>query len=125
MRLSLSGKIVLGFLTVSQLFIGLGFLIWFLSELFPAVLTHDDGLVAEALLGSLQGLIIWIVVLSSLSLVLLVFYIIHAATNTALSSTLKAVWIILLLLFGSFVEVVYFFMEIVPNKSMTARLEEV
>ena len=125
MRLSLSGKIFLGFLTISQLFIGLAFLIWLLSELIPAVVTQNDELVAEAMLGSLQGILIWIVVMTVLSLALLVFYIIHAATNTSLNTTLKVVWIVLLLLFGSFVEVVYFFMEIVPEKSMTARLEEV
>lgn len=125
MRLSLSGKIFLGFLTISQLFIGLAFLIWLLSELIPAVVTQNDDLVAEAMLGSLQGILIWIVVMTVLSLALLVFYIIHAGTNTSLNTTLKVVWIVLLLLFGSFVEVVYFFMEIVPEKSMTARLEEV
>lgn len=123
MRIPGFGKVILGFLTVGQLFIGLGFLVWILSVLLPALQTQDDAMIEGAVLGSLSGIIIWIVVLSALSLILLVFYIVHAGTHPKLSTTMKVVWIMLFLIFGGFVEVVYFFMEIMPEESMTARLE--
>ncbi len=123
MRINLFGKIVLGFFTIAQLFIGLGFLVWLLSVLLPAIQVQDEALMREAILGSMQGIVFWVMFLSVLSLVILVFYIVHAGTHRKLSTTMKVVWIVLFLLFGSFVEVVYFFMEIVPAQSMTARLE--
>jgi hypothetical protein len=123
MRIPFFGKVVLGFLTISQLFIGLGFLVWILSVLLPAIQLQDDALIESVILGSLKGIFLWIIIISFLSLAMLVFYIIHAGIHKSLSTTMKVVWIVLFLIFGSFVEVVYFFMEIVPENSMTARLE--
>lgn len=123
MQINLLGKIVLGVLTIAQLFIGLGFLVWMLSVLFPAIQAQDEAIMREAILGSMQGIVFWVLFLSVFSLIILVFYIVHAGTHRNLSTTMKVVWIVLFLLFGSFVEVVYFFMEIVPARSMTARLE--
>ncbi len=123
MNLSRIGKVVLGLFTVSQLFIGLGFLVWFLTALFPAILSQDDEVIKTTLIGSLSGLFIWIFLLSVLSIAMMVFYIVHAGVHHTMSTTMKVVWIILFLIFGSFVQVVYFFMEIVPQRSMTSRLE--
>lgn len=123
MQINPLGKIILGFFTIAQLFIGLGFLVWLLSVLLPAIQAQDESIMREAILGSMRGILFWVIFLSVLSLIILVFYIVHAGTHRKLSTTMKVVWIVLFLLFGSFVEVVYFFMEIVPEQSMTARLE--
>lgn len=123
MRIPLFGKVIIGILTIGQLFIGLGFFVWFLSELMPALSSGDEEMIRLTLIGSFRDLLFWVVFMSFLSTAILIFYIIHAGTHRGLSTTMKVIWILLFILFGGFVEVVYFFMEIVPEKSMTARLE--
>jgi len=123
MRIPPFGKVVLGIFTIGQLFIGLGSLVWVLSELIPAISSGDDEVISSMIMSSFKDVLIWLIFLSLLSTVLLVFYIIHTGTHKNLSSGMKIVWIMLFIFFGGFVEVVYYFMEIVPEKSMTARLE--
>ncbi len=124
MKLSKNWKIVIGILTIAQLFIGLFFLVWFLSSVLPLIASGNDAALESYFVASIGGIIILISALSLLSFGVLVFYLIHAGTNRNITNTMKVVWIVLLLIFGSIVEVVYFFMEIVPEKSMTARLEQ-
>ncbi|MCA1761864.1 MAG: hypothetical protein LC664_02510 [Flavobacteriales bacterium] len=124
MKLSRNWKIVIGILTIAQLFIGLFFLVWFLSSLLPLIAAGNDAAIDSQFFASIGGIIVLIAFLTLLSFGVLVFYLIHAGTNRHITNTMKVVWIVLLLLFGSIVEVVYFFMEIVPEKSMTARLEQ-
>ncbi len=124
MNLTKPYKILLGILTVAQMFVGLWLLIWFLTAIIPIITTGNDDLIAGVFAVSIAELVIWAIFITILSLAVLVFYLIHAGTNKNLSSTMKVVWILLLLFFGSLVEVIYFFMEIVPERSMTARLEQ-
>jgi hypothetical protein len=124
MKLSKPYKILLGILTVGQMFVGLWLLIWFLTAIIPVVTTGNDDLIAEVFAVSIAELVIWVVFVTIISLAVLVFYLIHASTNKNLSNTMKVVWILLLIFVGSVVEVIYFFMEVVPERSMTARLEQ-
>ncbi len=124
MKISKFYKTLLGILTVGQMFVGLWLFIWFLTSILPVITTGNGDFISETIMVSLAQIIIWIVAISIISLGVLLFYLIHAGTNNHLSTTMKVVWIILLLFFGSIVEVVYFFMEIVPEHSMTARLEQ-
>jgi hypothetical protein len=125
MQISKTGKIVIGILTVLQLFIGLIYAIWIFSIIVPLALAGNEEALADSIVLSMAGIFFWAIFLVLLSLGMLIFYIIHAGTNRSLSGTMKVVWILLLFFVGSIAEVVYFFMEVVPEKSMTARLDEV
>jgi len=80
--------------------------------------------IEEALMFSAGKFVILGAILGALSLGLLIFYIIHAGTNQQISTAMKVVWIALLFFCGVIVEVIYFFMEIVPEHSLTGRLEK-
>lgn len=124
MQISKSGKIIIGILTVAQLFIALFIVILVITTFFPLLVNSDDPGIQEALIFSAGKFMILAIVLSVLSLGLLIFYIIHAGTNRDISTAMKVVWIVLLFFLGTVVEVVYYFMEIVPEHSLTARLEQ-
>lgn len=124
MKISQTGKIIIGILTISQLFIGLFVLIWFFSAFLPVIITGDEARIEQLVLLSVGKFIIMGIVLGVLSCGVLIFYLVHAGTNKHISTTMKVIWVLLLLFFGSIVEVVYFFMEIVPEKSMTGRIEQ-
>lgn len=124
MKISKSGKIVIGILTLAQLFIGLFIAILVVTMFLPLALNTDDPGIDEAILFSAGKFLIFAILLGLLSLGLLIFYIIHAGTNQHISTAMKVVWIVLLFFSGPLVEVVYYFMEIVPEHSLTARLEQ-
>lgn len=124
MSISKSGKIAIGILTIAQLFITLFILILLFTTFIPFALNPDELGIKEALMSSVGKFIILTIVLSVLSLGLFIFYIIHAGTNRHISTSMKVVWIVLLFFFGTVVEVVYYFMEIIPEHSLTARLEQ-
>lgn len=124
MKLSKAWKTIIGILTVSQLFAGLFILIWVFTNFLPQIRGLNEDAVEEFVLVSMGGLILAAILLSIFSFAILVFYLIHAGTNKAISGMMKAIWIIMLLIFGSIAEVIYYFMEIVPENSMTARLED-
>lgn len=124
MKLSTPWKTVIGILTVLQLFAGLFIAIWFFTQFLPILPELSDQAAEEYVLMSMGSFIIGVIFLTFFSLGILIFYLIHAGTNKKITGIMKAVWIIMLLVFGSIAEVIYFFMEIVPEKSMTARLED-
>jgi len=124
MKLSTPWKTVIGILTVLQLFAGLFIAIWFFTQFIPVLPQLSEDAAEEFVLVTMGSFIVAIIALSFVGLGILVFYLIHAGTNKHISGVMKAVWIIMILIFGSVAEVIYFFMEIVPEKSMTARLED-
>jgi len=124
MKLSATWKTVIGILTIVQLFAMLFIAIWFFTQFLPVLPDLSNEAAKEYVLVSMGGFIVGAIVLTFFELGILIFYIIHAGTNRFISGIMKAVWIILLLVFGPVAEVIYFFMEIVPKKSMTARLED-
>lgn len=124
MKISQTGKIIIGILTISQLFIGLFALIWFFSAFMPVLIGGNEAEIEQLLMLSIGKFIIIAVMLGVLSCGVLIFYLVHAGTNKHISTTMKVIWVLLLIFFGSIVEVVYFFMEIVPEKSMTGRIEQ-
>ena len=124
MKISKLGKIILGILTIAQLFIGLFIVILVISTFIPLAVNSSNPEIEQALMLSAGKFIILAIVLSTLSLGLLIFYIIHAGTNQHISTSMKVVWVVLLFFLGALVQVVYYFMEIVPEHSLTARLEK-
>lgn len=123
MKISRNGKVILGILTMAQLFFIFFGIIWFFTAVFPVLITGNDQAIQEILRLSLARVVILIALTSLLSLGLQIFYIIHAGTNKSISTAMKVIWICLLFFIGFIVEVVYFFMEILPENSMTGRLE--
>ena len=87
------------------------------------IINDDPDMIESTILASLGGFMIGVIILSMLSLGILVFYLIHAGTNKQISNTMKAIWIILLFLFTSITPIIYFFMEVAPERSLTGKLE--
>lgn len=124
MRLSKTAKIVIGILTILQLFAGLGFLIWMFSSFIPeAIALEGREPSPEFIFGFVGGMIFWIIILSIYSFGLLVFYLVHVGTNVQLSDGMKVLWIIILLVFSLLGEVVYYFVEVLPEQSLSAKIE--
>lgn len=115
---------MIGVLTGLQLFGGLAMIIWVVSAYMPMFIEAAQTDRPDIILGNLGGLVIMGVVLGIFATGMLIFYIVHAAMNTSLSTPMKVLWIILFLFFGGVPEVVYFFMEIVPEHSLSAKLEQ-
>jgi hypothetical protein len=55
---------------------------------------------------------------------MMVFYLVHVGTNDQISIGMKILWIVLILTFSFISEVVYFFLDILPEKSLSAKLEQ-
>lgn len=123
MKISKNGKILIGILTIAQLFALLAGFIWFFSAFFPVIVSGNEEAIESMMMLSIAKIAIGGILLTILSLGLQIFYIIHAGTNRHISTAMKVIWICLLFFVGFIVEVVYFFMEIVPEKSLTGRLE--
>ena len=125
MRLSRATKIVIGVLTILQLFAGLGFIIWLFGTFIPeAIAMEGQEPSPEFILGFVGGMVFWIIFLSIYSFGLLVFYLVHVGTNKQISNGMKVLWIIILLVFSLLGEVVYYFIEILPKESLSAKLEQ-
>ncbi|MCH2215616.1 MAG: hypothetical protein MK086_10625 [Flavobacteriales bacterium] len=123
MKLSSTSKIILGVLTILQLFAGLGIVVWVFARFLPKVIAAGDDPNPELFLGLFGGIVLWTILLSLFSTLLLVFYLIHAGTNKQTSTGVKILWIFLILIFNGLAEIVYFFLEVLPEKSLTAKLE--
>lgn len=123
MRISKTGKIFLGVLTIGQLFLSLLIIVWIFAAFLPVFTEISQTNVENAMIGTIGNFLIFGIVLTAISVGLLIFYMIHAGTNIHISTSMRVVWIVLLLVVGAIVQVVYFFMEIVPEKSLTAKLE--
>jgi len=106
-----------------QLFAGLGIIIWVFSSFLPKIIAAGDNPDPSMILGLVGGMMIWAIILSLVSTALMIFYLVHAGTNNQTSTGIKVLWIILLLVFNGLAEIVYFFLEILPEKSLTAKLE--
>lgn len=87
-------------------------------------MTGDEAAIQAMFLASIGGFIIGVFLMAILSMGITVFYIVHAASNKSIGTGMKLLWILLVFIFGSIVQVAYFFMEVVPEKSMTARIEQ-
>lgn len=124
MNLSKTAKTIIGVLTIFQLFAGLGFVVWIIASVLPqAVAAAETNPGPEFALSIVGGMVIWSVFLSIYTFGLMVFYLVHAGTNKQTSTGIKVLWIVLILLFAFLAEVVYFFLEILPEKSISAKLE--
>jgi hypothetical protein len=124
MTINKTGKITVGTLTILQLFSGLFFVIWLFAKWLPVLLSGNEEAIKAMVLGTLPIFLVVGVVAALVSLGLMIFYIIHAGTNPRISDTMKILWVILVFFFTGIAEVIYFFMEIAPDKSLTSKIEQ-
>lgn len=124
MRIPFFGKVIIGIFTIGQLFLGLAFVIWFFAEAMPVLLGSGPEEIKNHMAVSMPFAFLWGILMSVLSMVLILFYVLHAGMHRSMTTVMKVVWIVLFLFLGGFAQLVYFFMEIAPAESMTARLHE-
>jgi hypothetical protein len=123
MKLSKAAKIIIGIFTILQLFVALGFVVWLLAGVVPDIIAAGDDPGPDFVLNLLGGMLAWIIFLILYSTGFMIFYLIHAGMNRETSTGIKVLWIVLILIFQVLAEVVYYFLEILPEKSLTAKLE--
>lgn len=123
MKLSKTAKAVIGVLTVLQLFIALGFFVWILGSVVPRAIAVGDDPGPEFVISLIGGMLFWSIFLSLYTFGLMVFYLVHVGTNNRISIGMKVLWIILILTFSFIAEVVYYFLDILPEESLSAKLE--
>ena len=123
MKLSKTAKILIGIFTILQLFAALGFVVWIFATVVPQAIAAGDNPGPEFALGLIGGMLAWVIGLALYSTAFMIFYLIHAGTNKQTSTGVKILWIVLILIFQVLAEVVYYFLEILPEQSLTAKLE--
>jgi hypothetical protein len=124
MHIPRSIKLLIGILTIGQLFAVVALFVWMFTSLLRLVISGQLEQEPTAILTWFSAFFIGILLMVFLSLALLLFYIIHTAGNQRLNNTMKIVWVVLHLLFGAAAQVLYFFMEVLSDRSITARLSE-
>lgn len=123
MNLSKTKKILVGIFTILQLFAALGFVVWIIAGVIPEAIAAGDDPGPEFALNLIGGMVAWVIFLSLYTFGMIIFYLVHAATSKETSTGVKILWIVLILVFQVLAEVVYYFLEILPEKSLTAKLE--
>jgi len=123
MKLSKTAKILIGIFTILQLFAALGFVVWLFATVMPQAMAAGNEPGPEFVFGLLGGMFAWILFLIVYSTGFMIFYLIHAGTSKETSTGVKVLWIVLILIFQVLAEVVYYFLEILPEQSLTAKLE--
>ncbi|MGB1217724.1 MAG: hypothetical protein ACPG5P_07595 [Saprospiraceae bacterium] len=110
-----SNKILLGILTFSP-FIGLGLYMLFFFGMFFSIATIDPSSTEPPLLfmGGFGILFIILGLTILISLVLTIYYLVHAVNNKHLKSenNEQIIWILILLLAGNLGQIVYWYMKI-------------
>lgn len=116
--MSQSGKIILGIFT----FLPFLFFIMFIVKIFSLVMyaVNNGGNVdeKEMLFNQIAPMVIYIILFSFLSLVLLIYYIIHLVNYKAAESTEKIVWVLLFIFFGIVVFPVYWYLRVWRAKEL-------
>jgi hypothetical protein len=123
MKLSKTAKVLIGLFTIMQLFAALGFVVWAFATIIPQAIADGDNPGPAFALNLLGGMFVWIAFLVLYTTGFMIFYLIHAGTNKETSTGVKILWIVLILVFQVLAEVVYYFLEILPEQSLTAKLE--
>ena len=108
--MSKNNKILLGILTFLPV-LGLFLSIAFMISAFKTI-ANEGAPDAVMLSGSLQSAVMIIAFFAILSLGLLIYYIIHAINNKALSSDERVVWILLFVFISQIAVIIYWIMKI-------------
>lgn len=123
-NLSETGKWILGILTFAHLLGGLLLILLFVFRHLPEfiVLTETDDVNLVEVLSLLSGLITGAILVTLLGTGLMIYYIFHAALNKRYTAIIKVLWVIFFLTCGAIPQVIYFFIDIVPDHGDEAKV---
>ncbi len=111
-----TNKILLGIATFLPLvFLVVYFVFFFMT--FMTIAANGPESIEDnpsALVGSIAGVFVFIILAVLLGFGLMVYYIIHASRNKKFNETERVVWIVVLIFASTVGSIVYFFMNIVP-----------
>ena len=116
--MSTSKKIGLGILTFLPFLLTIIYIIYFFSFSLEHIIRAEQGQqeFPVEFFQSLSTMIVVIVIAVLLKLGIMVYYIVHVSGNSAKENNTKIMWIVLLVLMSSIASIVYFFVEILPEK---------
>jgi magnesium-transporting ATPase (P-type) len=121
MSMSKSSKIVLGALTFLPIVLFTAYFVWMMYMLSDIIPVSESGhLPVDVSVSFLLPMFVLIGLGSVVSLGLLIYYIIHITRNPRFQKpgdNNKLVWILLVIFAGIVGQLVYFFMEIWPDRS--------
>jgi uncharacterized protein with PQ loop repeat len=113
-----SKKIWLGILSFLPLAAGIGFVIYMFTGFVPNMIRMEQQGTDEmplAVLSQVTPFIITAVIVGLLSLVLLIYFIIHAMNNPQVKDDERVIWVLVLIFLGSLAFPVYWAMRIWPD----------
>lgn len=110
--MSQSAKIILGVFTFLPFLFFIMFIVKILSLIMYAISNGGNVDEKEMLFNQIAPMVIYIILFSFLSLVLLIYYIIHLVNNKAAESTEKVIWVLLFIFFGIIVFPVYWYLRV-------------
>lgn len=122
-NLSETGKWILGILTFVHLVGGLLLILIFIFRHLPEFVAwaETDPDPAEVI-SLLSGYFTAVILLAILGTGLMIYYIFHAAMNERYTAIIKVLWVILFLTCGAIPQVIYFFIDIVPDHGDEAKV---
>lgn len=117
--MSKNKKIVLGIFTFLPVLCILAYVVFFLKFFFSALGTPaNDPFIEEHFFENFILLFILIIVGIISGFALMIYYIIHANSNPKFDSNQKLMWILILVLSSFLGNIIYYFVEIIPQKQI-------
>lgn len=115
-----SKKIVLGVFTFLPLLCIIAYVLFFLKFFFSSIsLPGNDPFIDDQyFLNNFFILIILVLVGAISGFVLMIYYIIQANSNPKFDSNQKLMWILILVLSSFLGNIIYYFVEIIPQKQI-------
>ncbi|WP_034058734.1 PLDc N-terminal domain-containing protein [Lacinutrix jangbogonensis] len=124
-------KIWLGILTFLPLVFLITYFIFFFLFIFKTfgnihrleAMENNPGQFPAEFMANFAIMFLFIILSSFLSLGLLIYYIIHANNNIANDSNKKLMWTLILIFTSSIGSIVYYFVEILPYKTIDDKIK--
>ena len=115
-------KAILGVFTFLPFIAGIVLLIWggaIMLDFISQTADLDDvpeEEVLRLLFGDFLSIMLLSIIISIVSFGVTIYYIVLALKNNSLSDGMKIMWVVLLFLFAGIANIVYYFVEVMPEK---------
>jgi hypothetical protein len=115
-----SKKILLGIFTFLPFLCILAYFVFFLKFFFSSISLHtSDAFINDHHFFDNFFLLAILIITSVISgFVLMIYYVIHANKNPKFDSNQKLMWILILVLTSFMGNIIYYFVEIIPDKQI-------
>lgn len=114
-------KILLGIFTFLPLVLFVFYLILFFSVFFENIHhlehSHNDEFPIQ-FIRDIFLVFIPLIIAGTISLVITIYYIVHANNNENNDTTKKIMWTVILIFFNTLGSIVYYFIEIIPSNNL-------